>query len=203
MHAVRSTNDRKESKSEPHMCYMERLVKHAKHVMHVMHMMHVMLNDKELCNIVTDSTLNWTNRCETKCQWRVTSTLQGMKLSSRQWWGATCMIHLIFDAVTLFGFQRSSRQTTRQLEIMRQHMPRWLADGSFGHVRMRIANAEIYSFYSSGLITGGTRQSAKSASTSRESEAVLLLGTFFGSGFTVLRVILHSSHSEQTRRKNQ
>ena len=55
MHAVRSTN---ESKSEPHMCYMERLVKHAKHVMHVMHMMHVMLNDKELCNIVTDSTLN-------------------------------------------------------------------------------------------------------------------------------------------------
>ena len=58
MHAVRSTNDRKESKSEPHMCYMERLVKHAKHVMHVMHMMHVMLNDKELCNIVTDSTLN-------------------------------------------------------------------------------------------------------------------------------------------------
>ena len=189
----------KKSKSEPCMCYIERLVKPAKHIMHVMH---VTLNDKELhCNIVADSTLNWTNRCETKCQWRVTISLQGMKLSSHQWRdGATCMLHLILDAVTLFWLPQvksSNNKTTRNHKTTCAQLTlHWrkavwscsqMALSAMSEWGLKtadwIANAAIYS---SGLITGGTKQSANSAShlELRIRSCTSFWIYFFGSGFT-------------------
>lgn len=121
---------------------------------------------------------------------------------------------VILDAVTLFWLPKVKCRTTRQ------HVPSWhCTGGKLSEAARRwlfrpcqnedwkqpdwIANAAIYS---SGLITGGTKQSANSASTSNwESEAVLLFGYSFLdlASQSAVRVILNSSHSEQTRRENQ